>query len=269
MIWIKRFAKWISKEVFYLAIWIVSVALAGVLAGHIANYTSRCTTGICIYVCIAKSIGRIVLMVCSGVSHIIIECVWPLLIVFAFVVLDRRGKLDDFLDAILGFIGRSKYGAGDVMPATREEGEDDSVRSGKNSPPRSTASQETEPSGPCSSGSRSRVFESHVFKVLQDETQRYIQRDVRVFNSNIIFDGALQRGNNITAIEVKYYLNIDRLKRYLMQVDHFYQTLSDKERKRFSLLVCTQRQCVNDSFKEKLQAIKRNLLLPVEFRSFE
>lgn len=65
-----------------------------------------------------------------------------------------------------------------------------------------------------------------------------IKSDVRIRESNIVFDGAFWKDDHLYAIEIKFIRNPNRLQCYLERTAMFVQGLPKKYRENFSLILC-------------------------------
>ena len=197
---------------------------------------------------------------CGGLLHFVSSCAWQLLIVAFFCLLDRKDKLDSFIDAILGFIKKSHWG-NDAVQSGVPNTELDGIYNNKNTKLANVKDISV------NEMQKGRKFESFVFAKLQDEFRQVIRRDVRIFGSNITFDGVIEEGRQLVGVEIKYIADIGIIKRILSRVDHFYKTLSDEDKKRFSVLVCMP--YLQDECKNRLEELKLDFVVPIAYRFFE
>ena len=197
---------------------------------------------------------------CSGIAHFVSNCAWQLLIVAFVYLLVRKDKLDPTIDAMLDFVRRSHLGNRDIQPGDSEN-KNDETNKNENlelSPNKNEAISEMR---------KGRMFEFFVLKKLQDEFKQVIRRDVRIFGSNITFDGVIEDGYQLTAIEVKYKVDTCVLREWFASVNHFYETLPNRDKKRFSVLLCIGKQ--NEAIYKELIDLKTKFVVPISYKFFQ
>ena len=267
---IKTTLKRITLALLWFTLWTLSVAFATCACAWFfgAQEMSQCV--IC-FIRIAKLLYSSVILLCGGLTHVITACTWQILILIFIVLLMRRSKFDDIIESFKNFIDRSKYGNGDVTSAAQPSSvlkqEELDLKQNKTDEANSDDSTKDCASTKASVPFVASIFESNVFKQLQDEEQRFIKRDVRIFNSNLVFDGALEKDNRIIAIEVKSSIRVEMIQRYIAQVDKFYNSLSEKQRVRFSLLVCLPSGA--KQFERGLLSFAETVSVPTSYRFFD
>ena len=202
-----------------------------------------------------KALSRVydcMVLTCSGFTHIVIKCAWPIVVLIIIVLFHRRGKLDRLLDAAIGFVTRSRYGNGPFEQGEINRNEEDdaesAVEQGDVQVDNAFSGDSTlkfKRNGALKNDApqngfkfQSIEFENKVLNRLQLEKKIFINRNVRVYSSNIVFDGAYEKDGKIIAVEVKCRPNRNSLQSYLSRVENFYRALPEKQRENFSLLLC-------------------------------
>lgn len=92
-------------------------------------------------------------------------------------------------------------------------------------------------------------------KLKKEYTVFDIKRDVRIRESNIVFDGAFWKDDHLYAIEIKFIRNFIHLQGYLERIALFVQGLPKKYRENFSLILCLVVESKSIALRERTAAI--------------
>ena len=115
-----------------------------------------------------------------------------------------------------------------------------------------------------------------VLNKLEKEFNSPIQREMKleVGGSRVIFDGVIQKGSELTGIEVKYMRTKNALNSSMWghlsdRFENLYNSLNDSQKKSFSIIFAVVTDDDIQEIKEFVQERFKNLNFPVEIRVYD
>lgn len=229
--------------------------------------------GICmmafLMVCLFRigNVGRSIVEALSACSGFLSAVSWPLLIVL-LVVLHRR-QFVRVLDALPWFV--RNYARGNVVsPAVQT---DEAGKSSTESEQTGDAARDPVPAEEMSEkptedaltvSRPAKLDVSGVLKELQKELGTPIYGDVNLFsNRTFRFDGAIVGGDGVTGIVIRDAAGVDHV-RELRRLAGFYNAISEKDRRDFTVLYCVVGN--REGLSETLCRVRDELGVPMEFQ---
>jgi len=115
-----------------------------------------------------------------------------------------------------------------------------------------------------------------VLNKLEKELKSPIQRDMKmeVGNSTFIFDGVIQRGSDLTGIEIKYMrtknaFNASMWNRLADRFENLYNSLNNFQKQSFSIIFAVVTDSDVQEIKTLIQQRFKNLNFPLEIRVYD
>lgn len=118
-----------------------------------------------------------------------------------------------------------------------------------------------------------RLAEKMAFEKLEKELGVIIETDVKLQSnrSMYIFDGIIRQNNKLTAVEVNFFrdMNLHSLSRITEKLEGLYRTLSDEQKKDFSLIFVVVTDFIRDDIVSKIIFQTSKLAFPVAVKCYE
>lgn len=184
---------------------------------------------------------------------------WPIFVLF--ILLLFRNPLMRIIYEAPGFIRRSRYGQGVFSRNEKEQAiekdlnvkdtEDGSIKNEN-----FEQNQRAENNGCVKENLKltpALIEKSIIGKLKKEYAVSDIIRDVRIRQSNLIFDGAFWKNDCLYAVEIKRTSDFIVVRHYLERVAMFVQGLPKKYRENFSIVLCLVYERVSDDLRIKLE----------------
>ena len=239
-------------------------ALAVDMLVIIASVASACVVVfLAVHFFLLLNTGHYLLRALSYGGSFFEKALWPMLILIGFVVFRRQilNALNEVPFFIRHYSPYAKIADGSGMKEPHEV-----VHIEKNEAVKSNG--EVSRGGLLPKRDVGQAFEDYVVRCLQAELGVTVMRNVMLFNNRMLcFDGAIVRGDVITAVEVKFGKSFERLEGTLFQFARFYRSIACQDQAHFNVMVCLTTEMRFQL--PRLVALRERLPFSIEYRFFD